>query len=146
MRQLIAALVLFPAAVAAQTQSGSDAQTTALAYGHRIPVLSAQAARRTGPIVLEAGGPSRFGHLEGLHIPAATSRLELLPYDGEQVAVARGDSGRSVRHPRPSRLSCRARHQGARTTCLGFGRDRTALLAAKPDNIFLVEASWWLSR
>src|SRR5205085_6578539 len=28
----------------------------------------------------EAGGPSRFGHLEGLRIPAATSHLELMPY------------------------------------------------------------------
>jgi len=28
----------------------------------------------------EAGGPSRFGHLEGLRIPAAASHLELMPY------------------------------------------------------------------
>ncbi len=28
----------------------------------------------------ETGGPSRFGHLEGIHIPASTSHLELLPY------------------------------------------------------------------
>ncbi len=27
-----------------------------------------------------------------------------------------------------------------------FGRDRTALFAAKPDNVFLVKASWWLAR
>ncbi len=27
-----------------------------------------------------------------------------------------------------------------------FGRDRNALLRAKPDNIFLVKASWWLAR
>jgi hypothetical protein len=27
-----------------------------------------------------------------------------------------------------------------------FGRDRDALLASKPDNIFLVKASWWLTR
>jgi hypothetical protein len=29
---------------------------------------------------------------------------------------------------------------------LQFRRDRDALLAARPDNIFLVKASWWLSR
>ncbi len=29
---------------------------------------------------------------------------------------------------------------------LDFTRDRTALLAARPDNIFLVKASWWLTR
>ena len=28
----------------------------------------------------EAGGPSRFGHLVGLHIPATASHLELMPY------------------------------------------------------------------
>jgi hypothetical protein len=28
----------------------------------------------------EAGGPSRFGHLEGLRIPSASSHLEVLPY------------------------------------------------------------------
>jgi len=28
----------------------------------------------------DAGGPPRFGHLEGLRIPASTSHLELLPY------------------------------------------------------------------
>ena len=28
----------------------------------------------------DAGGPSRFGHLTGLRIPASTSHLELLPY------------------------------------------------------------------
>src|SRR5581483_7974347 len=54
MRSLLAALVLVPAALAAQTQAGSETQQTALAYGHRIPVPSAHAARRTGPIVLDA--------------------------------------------------------------------------------------------
>jgi hypothetical protein len=29
---------------------------------------------------------------------------------------------------------------------LDLGRDRTALMAARPDNIFLVKASWWLAR
>ncbi len=28
----------------------------------------------------EAGGPSRFGHLEGIHLPPGASHLELLPY------------------------------------------------------------------
>ncbi|HEV8235859.1 MAG TPA: DUF5916 domain-containing protein, partial [Gemmatimonadaceae bacterium] len=28
----------------------------------------------------EAGGPSRFGHLEGLRIPSASSHVEMLPY------------------------------------------------------------------
>ncbi len=27
-----------------------------------------------------------------------------------------------------------------------FGRDSDALLALKPDNIFLVKATWWLTR
>ena len=29
---------------------------------------------------------------------------------------------------------------------LQFDRDRSALFAARPDNIFLVKASWWLPR
>ncbi|HMA25549.1 MAG TPA: hypothetical protein VKP00_16170, partial [Gemmatimonadaceae bacterium] len=29
---------------------------------------------------------------------------------------------------------------------LDLQRDRTALMAAHPDNIFLVKASWWLAR
>jgi hypothetical protein len=29
---------------------------------------------------------------------------------------------------------------------LDFQRDRTALLAARPDNVLLVKASWWLPR
>jgi hypothetical protein len=29
---------------------------------------------------------------------------------------------------------------------LNFQRDRTALMATRPDNIFLVKASWWLPR
>jgi hypothetical protein len=36
----------------------------------------------------EAGGPARFGHLEGLHLPATTAHLELLPY-----AVSKSSSG-----------------------------------------------------
>jgi hypothetical protein len=27
-----------------------------------------------------------------------------------------------------------------------FGRDRDALLATAPDNVFLVKASWWIAR
>ena len=33
-----------------------------------------------------------------------------------------------------------------RSATLDFTRDRRALLAARPDNIFLVKASWWLPR
>jgi hypothetical protein len=29
---------------------------------------------------------------------------------------------------------------------LNFRRDRRALFAAQPDNIFLVKASWWIPR
>jgi len=29
---------------------------------------------------------------------------------------------------------------------MDLARDRTALLAARPDNIFLVKASWWVPR
>ena len=29
---------------------------------------------------------------------------------------------------------------------LDFSRDRSALFGAKPDNILLVKASWWLTR
>ncbi len=42
----------------------------------------------------ESGGPSRFGHLEGLHIPTSTSHLELLPYvvtKSSTVATSPGD-------------------------------------------------------
>ncbi len=42
----------------------------------------------------EAGGPSRFGHLEGIHVPPSTSHLELLPYivtKSAAVATTPGD-------------------------------------------------------
>lgn len=42
----------------------------------------------------EAGGPSRFGHLEGLRIPHASAGLELLPYvvtKSASVALTAGD-------------------------------------------------------
>lgn len=39
-----------------------------------------------------------------------------------------------------------SRAADARFGDLDFVRDRTALLAAKPDNIFLVKASWWVPR
>jgi hypothetical protein len=29
---------------------------------------------------------------------------------------------------------------------LNFQRDRSALFATRPDNVFLVKASWWLPR
>ena len=35
----------------------------------------------------ESGGPSRFGHLEGLRIPPSTSHLELLPYAVSKSSV-----------------------------------------------------------
>jgi hypothetical protein len=43
----------------------------------------------------EAGGPSRFGHLDGIRIPRATSGLELLPYavskSSSLASATRGD-------------------------------------------------------
>jgi hypothetical protein len=42
----------------------------------------------------DAGGPPRFGHLTGLHIPTSTGHLELLPYvvtKSSAVATAAGD-------------------------------------------------------
>lgn len=42
----------------------------------------------------EAGGPPRFGHLTGLHIPSSTRHLELLPYvvaKSTSVATPAGD-------------------------------------------------------
>jgi hypothetical protein len=51
----------------------------------------------------EAGGPSRFGHLEGLRIPTATSHLELMPYasaKSSSLAAAVGTPFNT--HGRPS--------------------------------------------
>ncbi|MDB4874703.1 MAG: putative rane associated hydrolase [Gemmatimonadetes bacterium] len=51
----------------------------------------------------EAGGPSRFGHLTGLRIPAAKTGLELLPYvvsKSTSLAGAANDPFRS--HGRPT--------------------------------------------
>jgi hypothetical protein len=39
-----------------------------------------------------------------------------------------------------------SRAAGATFGDLDFARDRSALFRTKPDNIFLVKASWWLSR
>jgi hypothetical protein len=51
----------------------------------------------------EAGGPSRFGHLEGLRIPSASSHLEMLPYavsKASSVASTPGDPFNT--HGRPT--------------------------------------------
>ena len=51
----------------------------------------------------EAGGPSRFGHLEGLRIPATKAGLELLPYvvsKSASFATERGDP--FATHGRPT--------------------------------------------
>jgi hypothetical protein len=40
----------------------------------------------------ESGGPTRFGHLEGLHIEAAPSRAEIVPYVVGRQANVRGDT------------------------------------------------------
>ncbi|MEP6494072.1 MAG: DUF5916 domain-containing protein [bacterium] len=51
----------------------------------------------------EAGGPSRFGHLEGLRLPATTSHLELLPYvvsKSQSAAELAGDPFNT--HGRPT--------------------------------------------
>jgi hypothetical protein len=51
----------------------------------------------------EAGGPPRFGHLEGIHIPPSTSHLELLPYvvaKSTDVATTPGDPFNT--HGRPT--------------------------------------------
>ena len=39
-----------------------------------------------------------------------------------------------------------ARSSDAAFGDLDFQRDRSALLATRPDNIFLIKASWWLQR
>jgi hypothetical protein len=41
----------------------------------------------------EAGGPSRFGHLEGLRIAAAASHLELMPYASAKSASLASSAG-----------------------------------------------------
>jgi hypothetical protein len=41
----------------------------------------------------EAGGPSRYGHLFGIHIPTSTAHLELLPYVVTKSASISGTSG-----------------------------------------------------
>lgn len=51
----------------------------------------------------EAGGPARFGHLEGLRIGAARSKLELLPYavsKSSSIATGAGDPFNT--HGRPT--------------------------------------------
>jgi hypothetical protein len=41
----------------------------------------------------EAGGPARFGHLAGLHIPSSTGHLELLPYVVTKSAAVASPAG-----------------------------------------------------
>src|SRR5512143_102416 len=51
----------------------------------------------------EAGGPSRFGHLEGLRIPSGSSHLEMLPYvvsKASSVGTTPGDPFN--KHGRPT--------------------------------------------
>ncbi len=51
----------------------------------------------------DAGGPPRFGHLTGLHIPSSTGHLELLPYvvtKSSAVATSPGDPFNT--HGRPT--------------------------------------------
>ena len=50
----------------------------------------------------EAGGPSRFGHLEGLRIPGASSHVEMLPYvvsKAASLATSPGDPFNSRGRP-----------------------------------------------
>jgi hypothetical protein len=41
----------------------------------------------------EAGGPSRFGHLEGLRIPTSSSHLEIMPYASAKSAALASSVG-----------------------------------------------------
>jgi len=51
----------------------------------------------------EPGGPSRYGHLFGIHIPASAAHLELLPYVVTKSAAVGGASGDPFnRHGRPT--------------------------------------------
>ena len=51
----------------------------------------------------EAGGPSRFGHLEGLRIPAASSGLELMPYGSVKSTSLASTAGTPFdTHARPT--------------------------------------------
>lgn len=51
----------------------------------------------------EAGGPSRYGHLFGLHIPASAAHLELLPYVVTKSSSVGGVTGDPFnRHGRPT--------------------------------------------
>jgi hypothetical protein len=53
----------------------------------------------------EAGGPSRFGHLVGLHIPPTTHGLELMPYasvKSTSVAALSGTPFDTRGNPKPS--------------------------------------------
>jgi hypothetical protein len=51
----------------------------------------------------EAGGPPRFGHLEGLRIPTSSSHLELMPYVGGKLSALAADAGSPFdTHGRPS--------------------------------------------
>jgi hypothetical protein len=51
----------------------------------------------------ESGGPSRFGHLEGLRIPSATTHFELLPYVvSKSSSLASAPEGPFNTHGRPT--------------------------------------------
>ncbi|MEO7086444.1 MAG: DUF5916 domain-containing protein [Gemmatimonadaceae bacterium] len=51
----------------------------------------------------ETGGAARFGHLENIHVPARTSRVELLPYAVSKSSSLGGDPGDPFNtHARPS--------------------------------------------
>jgi hypothetical protein len=51
----------------------------------------------------EAGGPSRFGHLEGLRIPTSSSHLELMPYaSAKSSSLAESAHTPFDTHGRPS--------------------------------------------
>jgi len=51
----------------------------------------------------EAGGPSRYGHLFGIHVPASAAHLELLPYAVTKSAAVGGAAGDPFnRHGRPT--------------------------------------------
>jgi len=51
----------------------------------------------------EAGGPPRFGHLEGLRIPTSSSDLELMPYVSGKSSALAADAGTPFdTHGRPS--------------------------------------------
>jgi hypothetical protein len=117
MRTLFVVLALSPVALGAQTET-TAAQQQSARYGHTTAVPAAIAMRRGGAILLDG----KLDESAWRNAQPISDFTQFDPDEGKPASQRAADSAFGD---------------------LQLWRDRGALYAARPDNIFLIKASWW---